>query len=287
MEQDSHIYDEVVVPKSPPTLNKEYAEDCTPQDEHGLPFNIVHRLQGTARISLSNNDAYVPGSPPVSATSPQLQGETEETSEQEDEHIFGPNTDGFDTTVVERQHEIQTIINHHKYARYAALFDTCATRDEVLLSTDEHIVQEITETQHCHDAIQLVNNSEKEVINSHESDAGPEFQANNITECPPSHPIPEQYEDCSEDERKLFGKRIPKITVRVVQSVINKFSIYLAEASRTFSDTQIEILKNYLLCDKRRPELLEKSIYKMREKNFRTESIASSQMGTTIGINPF
>lgn len=101
----------------------------------------------------------MPWSPHVSATSPQLQCETDETNEQEDEHMFSLNTDGFDATIVERRHAIQNIINHHKYAQHAALFDTCATPDEALLSIDEHTVHEITETQHCHDVRQLVNNS--------------------------------------------------------------------------------------------------------------------------------
>lgn len=96
--------------------------------------------------------------------------------------------------------------------------------------------------------------------------------------------ITEDYEDFSERAKKLLGKCIPKNTIRASQSPINKLSIYMVEASKVFPDDEIEIVKNYRLRHKRRPELLEKEINHTRKTFSWTKTEAFFQMALMNGL---
>lgn len=79
---------------------------------------------------------------------------------------------------------------------------------------------------------------------------------------------PHDIDEFSTDAKALLGKRIPKNTVRASQSPINKLAIFMAQSSNSWSDEELDILKNYRRRHKDRPALLEKAIFNMRKELF-------------------
>ena len=202
---DSYVYDDVLVPESPPTLNASCGEDDS-ESEYDSDEQIA-------------DDYY---------------------DDESDHACTRRARDRFDAVIVDRQHAIHNInqavreaerLEYECRARQSEFYDILGTPDAVLLTLPDYGEADIARDT-C-DAV------------PHDQIQGGLCEKTAELPPPSSHDHLDGFDDFSATARRLLEKRTPKNTMRASQSPINKLSIFLAGRTGQYIEEELSVLKNH------------------------------------------